>query len=194
MTARQKGYTEKQFEEAFRQYYPRLVAFIERHVGDTAQAQDLAQDVFFKLYESSSDFPNTSSLKSWLYTTSRNIAIDYLRHLKVEDNYQLLTAEALMYTTDIDEGINETLVKKINEALNALPEQCRQIVKMNITDGYKYSEIAEILGISVNTVRTQISRGYKKLRELLSEDFKALVLIYFQLHKTFLLQHSTLFL
>lgn len=183
MTARQKSQTEKQFEEAFKQYYPQLVAFIERHVGDAALAQDLAQDVFFKLYESHSDFPNSSCLKSWLYTTSRNISIDYLRHLKVEDNYQLLAAEAMMYTADVDEGINEVLAKKINEALDNLPEQCRQIVKMNIINGYKYTEIADMLGISVNTIRTQISRGYKKLRELLSDDFKNLVLFYFQKNK-----------
>lgn len=184
MAARKKSPTEKQFEETFKRYYPLLVAFIERHVGDSDLAQDLAQDVFFKLYESKSDFPTDASLKSWLYTTSRNIAIDYLRHLKVEDNYQILAAEAMMYATGVDEEINETLVLKINEALNTLPEQCRQIVKMNIIDGYKYTEIADTLGISINTIRTQISRGYKKLRELSSEDFKNLVLFYLQLHKT----------
>lgn len=81
MAARKKSPTEKQFEETFKRYYPLLVAFIERHVGDSDLAQDLAQDVFFKLYESKSDFPTDASLKSWLYTTSRNIAIDYLRHL-----------------------------------------------------------------------------------------------------------------
>ena len=184
MTTSQKDQIEKQFEKVFKQYYPLLVAFIERHVGDATLAQDLAQDVFFKLYESKSTFTNDAGLKSWLYTTSRNIAIDYLRHLKVEDNYQILAAEALMYAGEADEEINETLVKKINEALNTLPEQCRQIVKMNIIDGYKYTEIADMLGISINTVRTQISRGYKKLRELLSEDFKSLVMLYLQIHKT----------
>lgn len=184
MTTSQKDQKEKQFEKVFKQYYPLLVAFIERHVGDVTLAQDLAQDVFFKLYESKSAFTTDASLKSWLYTTSRNIAIDYLRHLKVEDNYQILAAEALMYAGEADEEINETLVRKINEALNTLPEQCRQIVKMNIIDGYKYTEIADMLGISINTVRTQISRGYKKLRELLSEDFKSLVMLYLQIHKT----------
>ncbi len=184
MTTRHNAQAEKEFEDTFKKYYPLLVGFIERHVGDIALAQDLAQDVFFKLYESSSDFPTDSCLKSWLYTTSRNISIDYLRHLKVRDNYRLLEAEALMYTAEIDEEINETLAKKINEAFNALPEQCRTIVKMNIIEGYKYTEIADILGISVNTIRTQISRGYKKLRELLSEDFRNLVLLYFQRSNT----------
>ena len=121
MTTSQKDQIEKQFEKVFKQYYPLLVAFIERHVGDVT----LAQDVFFKLYESKSAFTTDASLKSWLYTTSRNIAIDYLRHLKVEDNYQILAAEALMYAGEADEEINETLVRKINEALNTLPEQCR---------------------------------------------------------------------
>lgn len=170
------------FEEIFRKYYPVLLSFVERHVGDRDLAKDFVQDVFFKLYESKGDFPTDASLKSWLYTTSRNAALDYLRHLKVRDDHQLLMAESMMYAADVDEEISEELARKINEAINSLPAQCRQIVRMNIIDGRKYTEISTELGISVNTIKTQISRGYRKLRELLSADFNSLVLFYFHCH------------
>lgn len=168
------------FEDIFRRYYPHLLAFVERQVGDRDLAKDFVQDVFFKLYESELCFPSEPSLKSWLYKASRNAALDYLRHLKVRDDNQLLMAEAMMYSGEIDESISEELAQRVNEAINSLPPQCSQIVRMNIIDGKKYSEISAELGISINTIKTQIFRGYKKLRESLSDDMGHLVLLFIQ--------------
>ena len=77
-------------------------------------------------------------------------------------------AEAMMYAADVDEAISEELTRKIHEAIDSLPLQCCQIVRMHIIDGKKYTEISAELGISINTIKTQIFRGYKKLRELLA--------------------------
>ena len=77
-------------------YYKVLVLFVERHIGDRNTAKDLVQDIFLKLYENSSSFPNDFNLKSWLYCLARNAAIDYLRHLKVMDRNKFLMAEAEM--------------------------------------------------------------------------------------------------
>lgn len=168
------------FEDVFRKYYPHLLAFVERQVGDRDVAKDFVQDVFFKLYESKLIFSSELGLKSWLYKASRNAVLDYLRHLKVRDDHQLLMAEAMMYSGEIDESISEELVQKVNEAIFSLPPQCRQIVRMNIIDGKKYTEIAAELGISINTIKTQIFRGYKKLRESLSDDTGHLLLLFLQ--------------
>ena len=84
----------------------------------------------------------------------------------------------MMYAAEVDETLNEELVHKINEAINSLPAQCQQIIRMSIMDGKKYTEISEELGISINTIKTQISRGYRKLRELLVADFNSLMLYY----------------
>lgn len=175
-------YNDNSFEEVFRRYYPVLLPFVERHVGDRELAKDLIQDVFFKLYENLPNFSSEGSIKSWLYTSSRNAALDYLRHLKVRDNNKVLMAEAMMYAADVDELISEELAQKINEAINSLPSQCCQIVRMHIIDGKKYTEISAELEVSMNTIKTQIFRGYKRLRELLSDDFNALVLFYFHFH------------
>jgi RNA polymerase sigma factor (sigma-70 family) len=144
-------------------------------------AKDLVQDVFLKLYKSYPYFSSEVNIKSWLYTSSRNAALDYLRHLKVRDNNKLLMAEAMMYAADVDEVISEELTRKIHEAIDSLPLQCCQIVRMHIIDGKKYTEISVELGISINTIKTQIFRGYKKLRELLADDLNALVLFYFHI-------------
>lgn len=179
------------FEDIFRRYYPHLLAFVERQVGDRDLAKDFVQDVFFKLYESELCFPSEPSLKSWLYKASRNAALDYLRHLKVRDDNQLLMAEAMMYSGEIDESISEELAQRVNEAINSLPPQCSQIIRMNIIDGKKYSEISAELGISINTIKTQIFRGYKKLRESLSDDMGHLVLLFIQ-YRAFLVENTFL--
>ena len=150
MTNRQISPHTASFEKIFREYYPVLLPFVERHVGERELAKDLVQDVFLKLYKSYPYFSSEVNIKSWLYTSSRNAALDYLRHLKVRDNNKLLM-------------------------------QCCQIVRMHIIDGKKYTEISAELGISINTIKTQIFRGYKKLRELLADDLNALVLFYFHI-------------
>ena len=166
------------YEIVFKMYYKVLVLFVERHIGDRNTAKDLVQDIFLKLYENSSSFPNDFNLKSWLYCLARNAAIDYLRHLKVMDRNKFLMAEGMIHIPDIDEEIDEQVYAKVNLAIESLPEQCRLIIKLNVLEGKKYQEIAEELGITINTIRTQVSRGYKKLREILAEEVGTSVLIY----------------
>ncbi|WP_286137588.1 RNA polymerase sigma factor [Gabonibacter massiliensis] len=165
------------YEIVFKMYYKVLVLFVERHIGDRNTAKDLVQDIFLKLYENSSSFPNDFNLKSWLYCLARNAAIDYLRHLKVMDRNKFLMAEAMLYAADIDKCVDERLYAKIQSAIETLPDQCKRIVLMSVVEGKKYWEISNELGITMNTVRTQIARGYKKLREQLSNDNMAVFLL-----------------
>ena len=104
--------------------------------------------------------------------------MDYLRHLQVEDRYKFLMAEAMVNIPDMDEEIDEDVYNKVHQAMESLPEQCRLIIKLNVLEGKKYLEIAEELGITINTIRTQVSRGYKKLREILAEGVDMSILIY----------------
>ena len=152
------------YEIVFKKYYQPLVVFVVRHVGDEDVAKDIVQDIF--------------QLKSWFYKVARNAAVDYLRHLQVEDKYKFLMAEAMINVPDMDEEIDEQVYDKVNLAIESLPEQCRLIIKLNVLEGKKYQEIAEELGITINTIRTQVSRGYKKLREILAEEMDTSILVY----------------
>lgn len=165
------------YEIVFKMYYKALVLFVERHIGDRNMAKDLVQDIFLKLYESCASFPNEFNLKSWLYCLARNAAIDYLRHLKVMDRNKFLMAEAMLYAADLDKCVDEKLYAKIQSAIETLPDQCKRIVLMSVVEGKKYWEISNELGITMNTVRTQVARGYKKLREQLSDDNMAIFLL-----------------
>ena len=173
------------YEVVFKKYYPLLVVFVVRHIGDEDVAKDIVQDIFFKLFERGHSLPDNFQLKSWFYRVARNAAVDYLRHLQVEDKYKFLMAEGMIHIPDIDEEIDEQVYAKVNLAIESLPEQCRLIIKLNVLEGKKYQEIAEELGITINTIRTQVSRGYKKLREILAEEVGTSVLIYIFLKNKF---------
>lgn len=166
------------YEIVFKKYYQPLVIFVMRHVGDEDVAKDIVQDIFFKLFENSRSLPDNFRLKSWFYKVARNTAVDYLRHLQVEDRYKFLMAEAIVNIPDMDEEIDEDVYNKVNLAIESLPEQCKLIIKLNVLEGKKYLEIAEELGITINTIRTQVSRGYKKLREILAEEVDMSILVY----------------
>lgn len=166
------------YEIVFREYYPSLVVFVESHVGSREIAKDIVQDIFFKLLENSLQLPDDFQLKSWFYRVARNASIDYLRHLQVEDRYKFLMADAMLSSFNVEEEIDSHVCEKINQAIESLPKQCREIIKMNVLEGKKYLEIAEELGISINTIRTQVARGYKKLREMLAHDVDISLLLY----------------
>ncbi|MBC5622875.1 RNA polymerase sigma-70 factor [Butyricimonas hominis] len=165
------------YEIIFKKYYPKLLVFVNRHVGDQDVAQDIVQDIFFKLFESSRSLPDNFNLKSWLYKVARNAALDYLRHLQVIDRHKFLMADAMIVAEDVDENVDEEIYDRVNQAVESLPEQCRLIIKLNVIEGKKYLEISEELGISINTIRTQVSRGYKKLRDILSNERDTLILV-----------------
>ena len=165
------------YEIIFKKYYPKLLVFVNRHVGDQDVAQDIVQDIFFKLFESSRSLPDDFQLKSWLYKVARNAALDYLRHLQVIDRHKFLMADAMIVAEDVDENVDEEIYDRVNQAVESLPEQCRLIIKLNVIEGKKYLEISEELGISINTIRTQVSRGYKKLRDILSNERDTLILV-----------------
>ena len=167
----------KVYEIVFKKYYPKLVVFVCRQVGDQDVAKDVVQDIFFKLFENSYSLPDGFNLKSWLYKVARNATVDYLRHLQVVDHHKFLMGEAMLVSEEMDEEIDEDVYNRVNRAIESLPEQCRLIIKLNVIEGKKYLEIAEELDISINTIRTQVSRGYKKLREILSSEVNTLVLL-----------------
>ena len=106
------------------------------------------------------------------------MALGFLLHLYISDKYKFLMAEAMINVPDMDEEIDEQVYDKVNLAIESLPEQCRLIIKLNVLEGKKYQEIAEELGITVNTIRTQVSRGYKKLRDILSGVVDSSVLFF----------------
>ena len=157
------------FDILFEQYYERLVLFAESYVGDLQTAEDMVQDVFLALF-SRKDFNEVAYTRSYLFSCVKNGCVDYLRKLKITDPLDVKLFDAAYYTGDFDVLEQEELIRRVEEEIEKLPEQRRDVLKMNVYQGMSYPRIAEVTGLSVNTVKTHMKKAYQDLREALSGD------------------------
>ena len=95
----------------------------------------------------------------------RNGCLNYLKSLQIEDRNNRKYAEAYIESQNVDMVEDEELLAKIRQVMEELPERCREVCMLRFGEGYKYSEIAERLGMNENTVKAQLHRGMERLRE-----------------------------
>ena len=147
----------------FDRYYENLVLFAESYVGDLETAEDMIQDVFLSLL-SHSNLDQIEYTRSYLYSCVKNSCVDYLRKLKVVDPLDLKVCDAVYYTGDFDIFEQEKLICRLEEEIENLPEQRRDVLKMSVYKKMSYLQIAEVMHISVNTVKTHMKKAYQELR------------------------------
>ena len=174
------------FDTLFEQYYGRLVLFAESYVGDLKTAEDMVQDVFLALL-SRVNLDDVEYSRSYLYSCVKNECVDYLRKLKISDPLDVKLFDAVYYSGDFDISEQEELmIHRVEEEIEKLPEQRREILKMSVYGKMSYPQIAEITGLSVNTIKTHMKKAYQDLREGLYDQHDELCLsfILMKLHKS----------
>ena len=139
----------------------RLALRILRNEDD---AQDVVQDSLMKLWNKRKVLENIRSYKSFALTIVRNASIDLIRKRKPETNQQdhLERADGLNPEKQLDIADQLQRVKRI---INGLNEQQRELIQLRDIEGLEYDEIAEITGLSINTIRVNISRARKEIRK-----------------------------
>jgi len=170
---------EAAFEQVFKTHFKRLHAYAFTILRDEIQAEEMVQQVFFKLWERNENLSLTGSVSSYLYRAVHNESLNYIKHQKVRSNHQLNVAYSMKNEVEhpTKKIIVKELEKKIHSALNELPEQCRTIFQMSRFDELKYREIADKLGISIKTVESQMSKALRLLRVKLV-DFLIFILLF----------------
>ncbi len=166
------------FRTIFDCYARSLVLFADRYLTCREESESIVQDVFILLWESDVRFKDELSVKSYLYITTRNKCLDILRHRKVEHSFLANSRSE----EEVDPGYIKCLIEEetrrlIFSAIEALPEQCRKVCLLNL-EGKDNTEIANLLNISLNTVKFHKKNAYKILREKLQQYFY-LIFIYF---------------
>lgn len=162
-------WTEENFSYLFDKYYSELCFFVNKYLGDMDLSRSIVQDVYVKIWMKRSKISPTSSIKSYLYNSARNTALDHLRtsHRNTEMSE---TIENSLHSPFRDRIEEAELNDRINRSINALPEKCREVFVLCRFEELKYSQIAERLNISVKTVEMQMGIALKKLRHQLSEN------------------------
>jgi len=159
------------FEMLFKTHYNPLCRFALSFLSDPDAAEETVQAVFIGFWEKRENIQVDTSLKAYLYRSVRNAALNEIKRLKVRQlhaNAILAEGEPLSHAPD-QYAIKEELEIKIQEALQALPEQCRLIFKMSRFEDLKYQEIADQLNLSIKTVENQMGKALKIMRVQLKE-------------------------
>ena len=166
------------FEELFMSFFPGLVLFARKYVPDQDTAKEIVHNVFLNLWEKREKVDTSSSLKSYLFTSVYNRCLNFIRDQKKFDRNE--SHFERLESTDFADGTDhleeQELEQRIYDALQSLPEKCREVFVLNRFEGLKYAEIAEKLGISVKTVEAQMSKALKILREKLIDYLTILIL------------------
>lgn len=162
------------FEEMFKRYYKSLCVSALRYIPDEELAEDLVQDMFFRLWEKRENLFITTSLESYLYRSVHNLSINYLNHEKIKRGYKDKVIQGFKNKHYNDDqaywefGLEDTIRKSVE----MLPEKRRKIFKMSRFEDLKNQEIAQKLNVSVKTVEAQMTQAIRFLRDKL-KDFKA---------------------
>lgn len=159
------------FKQLFETYFKKITLFAEYFLLDRDEAEDIAQEIFVDLWNNAPTLPEIANLKSYLFVQVRNKCLNRLKHLHVEDRYKQWLAEAQAYAEIPEVEIDPELLQRVYEVIEELPDQSRLIFKSCVLEGKKYKDVAEEMGISVNTVNTQMKRAYKYIRTRLGVSF-----------------------
>jgi len=172
---------EAAFERVFKEYYKTLHSYACTLLRDDANAEEMVQQVFFKLWDRAANLRISGSIAAYLYRAVHNECLNFLKHQKVKSKHQLHVAYRMREEERAAEAdmYDPALLKQITEAMNDLPEQCRTIFQMSRFEDLKYREIAERLNLSVKTVENQMGKALKLMRAKLVE-FISLILFLLQ--------------
>ena len=151
------------FESLYRTYWQRLYTFAFRYVGSKEEAEDVAQDVFYRIWRGRERWVPSGAVRGYLYLSVRNAARDRLARAAVAQRWRLRQVGT---TTEIQPDVAAAeLTASVEHALADLPPKRSAVCKLRLIDGLSYAQIAGRLGISEKTVETQLARGLKFLRD-----------------------------
>ncbi|MCB9603623.1 MAG: RNA polymerase sigma factor [Sandaracinus sp.] len=179
-----RGGDAEAFETLLGRYERPLYNFVLRSVRDPEKAADLVQDVFLRVIQRSDQFQGQSKLSTWLYSIARNLCIDHGRRMVFRRHRSLdapigrddggssttLGERVPASTPEADrDSIANELQGRIAEAVEELPDDQREVFLMRQVQGLAFKDIAEIVGVSENTIKSRMRYALERLQAALEE-------------------------
>ncbi|MDR2041400.1 MAG: RNA polymerase sigma-70 factor [Tannerella sp.] len=170
-----------EYERLFRSFYKRLCIYAEHLIGNRLDAEEIVCNLFVRIWERREQLPVRVSMESYIVSAVHHEAVNYLKHAEVEERYREKVQYQLKYLDLLNpEGadtpltcmLEKEMCELIEKAIQTLPQQCREVFVLHMMDGLSYEEVAVKLNVTINTVRTQITRAMKKMRGALSPFYR----------------------
>jgi RNA polymerase sigma-70 factor (ECF subfamily) len=159
------------FEELYRQHARRLFNLALRMIGSAEEAEDLLQEVFLQAHRKLAGFRGESTLGTWLYRLTMNQCLDYLRgrQAKMSRATGSLDDEGAMEPVAPAPSVPAAISRMdLARAIDLLPAGSKAAFLLHDVEGFEHREIAEILGVSEGTSKSQVHKARMKLRALLT--------------------------
>jgi RNA polymerase sigma-70 factor (ECF subfamily) len=158
----------------FEEYFTPLVLFSKTYTNDIEVSKDIVQDIFCALLENQTLCSSINNFKAYLYNAVKNKSLNYLRHDQVKTDFIKYKTEKLNEKDDSfwSKVIEEEVYSQLMKAINELPPQCKKVYLL-LLDGKGNEEIANILKLSIETVKSHKKNG----KRILSERLKGLMTV-----------------
>ncbi len=185
IVAELKAGSEEAFAWLIAKYHQPIYSVIARTIPDPADAADLTQDVFIKIYRGIGSFNGDASLRTWIYRIALREASNqrrwWRRHKRQEvtietefgegnDGQPLCLKDTLVdaHESPFDLAAHEEVRARVEEELRQIPEPFHAVVVLRDIEGFSYEEVAEILGVNLGTVKSRLMRGRAHLKARLA--------------------------
>jgi RNA polymerase sigma-70 factor (ECF subfamily) len=158
------------FEYILSFYEKAIYNYCLRILKNSTHAKDVTQETFIKVYTHRKKIDPEKNIKTWIFTIATNTAYDFLRSKKrkmeisLDEEFETNSSFETYYQSK-----EEGLISDVDKALTQIKSEYKKVLLLFYQQGFEYKEIAEILGMPINTVKTHISRGREQLKELLKE-------------------------
>ena len=172
LVKRLKAGDERAFEELVKAYRERLYRVAWRILRDDESAEDAAQEAFIKVYRHIGRFEERSSLYTWMYRITVNIALNKLKRDRFRQMVplgDLPRRDKRASTNPLRAALSSEVAERIDEAVQQLPEKQRAVFTLKFFEGLSHREIADIVGCSEGTSKANYFHAIRKLRVMLED-------------------------
>lgn len=165
------------FGELMRRHRGPIVNYVNRMIGDRDRAEDLAQEVFLRVYRHAGTYRVTARFTTWLYTIASNLGKNELRNRARRKNVSIEDTPRELKQDDYHLGTREDFLapdriadlndrqRKVRQAIDALPEHFRMMLVLRDLEGFAYEEIASMLDLPLGTVKSRINRARSEFKK-----------------------------
>ena len=168
----------KVFELLYKKYYKKLYVLSYQYVANHEVAEEIVHDVFINIWKMADQIIIERSLERYLFRSVINASLNYITNEKQLKNKQdeFSKAQSKVAEEPVSGEETEALLIKLEEALDSLPPQCKKVMILSRFEKLKQKIIAEQMGISIKTVKNHLSYGFNKMRMILENKAKSIIL------------------
>jgi len=152
--------------EIYNRFHPAMLGLCVRMTGNKSTAEDILQEAFIKAFSRLKQLKEPQKLAGWLKRIVLNECMDYIKHIRHFDSVEEVE---LIEENDQNDWFKSVSFDQINEEIDLLPLGCKQVLTLYLIEGFKHKEIAEMMGLSVSTAKSQYQYALKILKVKLKE-------------------------